>query len=59
VPREPGNEGNQRRLVHIAPSKVLSTSKVVEFVSKDAIARGGEEVDEKFDRREIKDDRRA
>ncbi len=45
--RKPGDQRDERRLIDIAPGKVLSAGGVIEFISKITVAIGNEEVNRK------------
>ena len=56
---EPDDEGDQRRLVNIAPGKMLRAGEVVHFVAKDAVARGRKQMEGEIGERYIKDKSRT
>ena len=44
--REPGEEGDERRLVDVSPGQVLSAGHVIHLVAEIAVAIGSEELKE-------------
>ena len=44
MPRDPGDEGDQRRLIDVAEVEVLGAGEIIQLVAKDSVAAGGEEM---------------
>jgi hypothetical protein len=44
--RKPGDQGNQRWLIHVAPIQMLGASQVIQLIPKDPVTIRGEEVKE-------------
>ena len=38
MPRDPGEEGNQRRLVHVTEVQMFGAGEIVQLVAKDSVA---------------------
>ena len=56
---EPGDESDERRLVHVAPGQVLAAVNVVEFIAENAVAGGGRELSRQRHGGNVEDPRRA
>jgi hypothetical protein len=57
--RDPGHEGNQRRLIDVTGPQVFGTSEVIEFVAKNSVAIRDQEVEEELRGGENQNDCRA
>ena len=59
MPRKPGDECDQRRLVDIAPGKVLAAGHVVELVAKKAVVIDARKLNEQLGGGEAREQRRG
>ena len=59
MPLEPGDQGDQRRLVNVTPGEVPGAIEVIQFIAKISVTRRREHLREKCDRGHGEDNDRA
>src|SRR5205807_4252952 len=60
VPRNPGDEGDERRLIDVAGAEMLGAGEIIQLVAKDSVTARGAEMEEHLgDRQQDHDCRRA
>src|SRR5437762_2647846 len=59
MPRDPGNHGDERRLIDVTEVQVLGTSQIVQLVAKDPVPSGREKMKKELRDRQRKHDGRT
>ena len=59
MPRDPGDESDQRWLIDITEGQMLGAGEVIQLVAKDSVATGGEKMKKKLRDSQQQDDGRT
>ena len=56
--RDPGDEGDERRLIDVSETEVLRAGEIIEFIAENSVTPGGGQMEKDLRQREGQDDRR-